>query len=114
MFDPILNAYINTLDVSDWPERGRPLVDRVIKEVTPSTMVFTAPPSVIEMSSDQFQSLQDQDEIDFAQEYSELTNEIKLSKEKLFYTPHCVMEVRIKGGNYESEAPKADGIPETK
>lgn len=115
MYDPISAQFVQTLDVSNWNEQGQQLIDRIIKEVTPDSLIFTIPPSILELRSDQFQSIQDKDELEWAQEYSELTNEIKLSKEKLFYVYHpgevlptVVMEVRIKGGDYAAEAPKSN------
>lgn len=106
MFDPLLEAYVSTLDVTDWPERGKRLVKRVVEEVKPNEFIFTAPPSVIEMTEAQFNSLQDVEELKFMHEFSELTNEVKLSKEKLFYTPNCIMEVRLKGADYDPKTPK--------
>ncbi len=108
MFD--LSVLDNYLDVSDWPESGRPLVDKVIRTVKPSDLIYTQPPNLIIMNQTQYDSLLDADELQFMHEYSEVLNQVTQSKDKLFYTPNCVMEVRIKGGDYATETPKADRV----
>jgi hypothetical protein len=110
MFDPLLQAYVSTLDVTKWPQRGSRLTKKVIEQVKPNEFIFTPPPSVIEMTQEQYDSLVDQEELEFMQEYSELANHLTLSKQKLFYTPNCVMEVRLKGVDYATEAPKDNQV----
>ena len=109
MFD--LSVLDNYLDVSDWRETGRRLVKKVVKTVKQSEFIFTTPPNIIIMNQTQYDSLLDAEELQFMTEYSEVLNQVTQSKDKLFYTPNCVMEVRIKGGDYATdttETPKAD------
>jgi hypothetical protein len=104
MFD--LSVLNNYLDVSDWPQTGRKLVKRVVESVKPSDLIYTQPPNLIILSQTQYDSLLDAEELQFMTEYSEVLNQVTQSKDKLFYTPTCVMEVRIKGGDYATSDPE--------
>lgn len=99
------------LDVTVLNLTGRPLVDEVIKIVGDTQAFFLQPlPSVIVMTSEQYDSLLDEDELQFMSEYSEILDQVKQSKDKLFYTPHNVMEVRIKGADYDTKTSEDNNV----
>lgn len=101
------------IDVSDWPEQGQKLVDRVIAEVKKENYIHSLPPNTIILSKAQYESLEDSDTLWFMNDYNEILDIVKASKERLFYTPDFVMEVRIKGENYDTgnkETPEGDII----
>lgn len=86
----------NILDITSFKERGRPLVEKVIKIVGDSqAFILTPLPSVIKMNQMQFNSLVDQAELQDMVEVSALTGLFKPSDGKLFYTPYNVMEVKV-------------------
>jgi len=99
---------IREIDVSDWPELGQELVDRVIKEAKPSNFIITPPPNTIILNRFQYESLEETETLQFMSEYSDLLDIVKASKERLFYTPDFVMEVRVKGEDYATKTPKSD------
>lgn len=102
---------MSTHDVTAYKETGRDLVVKVVDELNESqAFILTPLPDTIKMTETQYNSLIDAEELEFMSEYSELLDQVKQSKSKLFHisdkkkplgSPLCVMEVQIQGGNYE-------------
>lgn len=104
---------MSTHDVTAYKETGKDLVIKVVDELNESqSFILTPLPDTIKMTETQYNSLIDAEELEFMSEYSELLDQVKQSKSKLFHVldkkkpqgaPLCVMEVQIKGGNYERQ-----------
>jgi len=104
---------MSTHDVTAYKETGRDLVVKVVDELNESqAFILTPLPDTIKMTETQYNSLIDAEELEFMSEYSELLDQVKQSKSKLFHisdkkkplgSPLCVMEVQIQGGNYERQ-----------
>ena len=100
----------NVYDVSGYSETGADLVTKIIDELNDkNAFIHTQLPDTIKMREEQYDTLIDAEELEFMAEYSELLDQVKQSKNKLFHvkdkknplgTPLCVMEVRIQGGDY--------------
>lgn len=100
-------------NVTGYKETGKALIKKVVEEINDTqAFIITPLPDTIKMRLDQYDTLIDQEELEFMQEYSELLDQVKQSKNMLFKVqdrkqptgaPLCVMEVQIEGGDYERQ-----------
>ena len=112
-FKELYSESSNVYDVSGYPESGADLITKIIDELNDkNAFIHTQLPDTIKMREEQYDTLIDAEELEFMAEYSELLDQVKQSTNKLFHvrdknnplgTPLCVMEVRIRGGNYERQ-----------
>lgn len=90
---------MSQLDMTHSSNRGKELVDEIVKVVGDSqAFILTPLPDELVLSPEQYTSvLPYEDYVQPMADYSMFLEQItEQSKEKLFYTPHNVMEVRVK------------------
>lgn len=112
-FKELYSESSNVYDVSGYPESGADLITKIIDELNDkNAFIHMQLPDTIKMREEQYDTLIDAEELEFMAEYSEILDQVKQSTNKLFHvkdkknplgTPLCVMEVRIRGGNYERQ-----------